>query len=82
MKDLSKLARKIQTTSMKQIALELFEMDHAELSNLANDHRNSWEFNYEILRKWWELSRENNRSVSEFYIDIGTRFHPPNITCL
>ena len=67
MKDLSKLARKMQTTSMEQIAIEIFEMDPAYLSNLADDFRNSWKFNFEVLQKWWKLSRENDRSVSKFY---------------
>ena len=64
MKDLSKLARKIERNNMKQIAIEQFEIDPVNLARIADDFRDTWEFNFEILRKWWKFSGDNNRSVS------------------
>ena len=64
MKDLSKLARKLERNNMKQIAIEQFEIDPVDLARIADDFRDTWEFNFEILRKWWKFSGDNNRSVS------------------
>ena len=64
MKDLSKLARKIERNNMKQIAIEQFEIDPVDLAQIADDFRDTWKFNFEILRKWWKFSGDNNRSVS------------------
>ena len=66
MKDLSKLARKIEKSNMKQIAIEQFEIDPVDMTRIADDFRDTWEFNFETLKTWWKFSRENNRSVSVF----------------
>ena len=65
MKDLSKLASKIEKNNMKRIAIEQFEIDPVDMTLIADDFRDTWEFNFEILRKWWRFSRDNNRSVSD-----------------
>ena len=51
---------------MKRIAIEQFEIDPVDLTRIADDFRDTWEFNFEILKKWWNFSRDNNRSVSLF----------------
>ena len=66
MKDLSKLARKIERNNMKQIAIEQFEIDPVDLAQIADEFRDTWVFNFEILKKWWKLTGDNNRSVSLF----------------
>ena len=66
MKDLSKLASKIEKNHMKRIAIEQFEIDPVDLTRIADDFRDTWEFNFEILKKWLKLSGDNNRSVSLF----------------
>ena len=67
MRDLSRLARKIQKDNMKMIARELLDIDDTDIDNIAADYRDkTYEFNYEILKKWWKRSHENNRSVSNW----------------
>ena len=66
MRDLSRLARKLQMDNMKMIAREQLEIDDTDIDNIAADCRDkTYEFNYEILKKWWKRSSENNRSVSD-----------------
>ena len=66
MRDLSRLARKIQMGNMKMIAREQLEIDDTYIEQIATDCREkTYEFNYEILKTWRERSYENNRSVSE-----------------
>ena len=50
----------------KMIAREQLEIDDTDIDNIATDCRDkTYEFNYEILKKWWKRSYENNRSVSD-----------------
>ena len=66
MRDLSRLARKIQMENMKMIAREQLEIDDTDIDNISADCRDkTYEFNYEILKKWWKRSNKNNRSVSD-----------------
>ena len=52
--------------NMKMIAREQLEVDDTDIDNIAVDCREkTYEFNYEILNKWWKRSYENNRSVSD-----------------
>ena len=74
MKDLSKLARKIERNNMKQTAIEQFEIDPVDLTRIADDFRDTWELNFEILKKWWKFSGDNNRSVSIFRKTPQTTF--------
>ena len=55
---------------MKRIVMEKFDIDPAAIRRLADDFRDTWEFNFEVLNKWWKLSAENNRSVrkSDFLV--------------
>ena len=67
-KDLSKLARKIRADNMKIIAIEQFEMDDNDIDIIAANCRDkAYEFNFEILKKWKNLSPENNRMVRNIY---------------
>ena len=67
-KDLSKLARKIRADNMKIIAIEQFEMDDNDIDIIAANCRDkTYEFNFEILKKWKNLSPENNRMVRNTY---------------
>ena len=51
------------------IAREQLEIDDTDIDNISADCRDkTYEFNYEILKKWWKRSHENNRSV----IDLMT----------
>ena len=74
MKDLSKLASKIEKNHMKRIAIEQFEIDPVDLARIADDFRDTWEFNFEILKKWWNFSRDNNRAVSLFSKTLENTF--------
>ena len=74
MKDLSKLASKIEKNHMKRIAIEQFEIDPVDMARIADDFRDTWEFNFESLKKWWKFSRDNNRSVSIFRINFSKLF--------
>ena len=66
MRDLSRLAKKIQMENMKMIAREQLEIDDTDIDNIAADCRDkTYEFNYEILKKWWKRSHEHNQSVSD-----------------
>ena len=67
-KDLSKLARKIRADSMKIIAIEQFEIDDTDIDIIAANCRDkTYEFNSEILKKWKNLSPENNNMVRNIY---------------
>ena len=72
MKDLSKLASKIEKNNMKRIAIEQFEFHPVDIKRIADDFSDTWEFNFEILNKWWNFSRENNRSVSVHFTSHQT----------
>ena len=74
MKDLSKLASKIEKNHMKRIAIEQFEIDPVDMARICDDFRDTWEFNFESLKKWWKFSRDNNRSVSIFRINFSKLF--------
>ena len=63
-KELSKLAAHISIHCMKRIALEHLNFEMVELKNLQAETNDSWEFNYEILHKWYNKSSDNSRSVS------------------
>ena len=66
MRDLSRLARKIQMDNMKMIAREQLEIHDTDIDNIAADCREkTYGFNYEILKKWWKRSNKNNRLVSD-----------------
>ena len=68
LKDLSKLARKIRPDNMRIIAIEQFEMDDTDIDIIAANCRDkTYEFNFEILKKWKNLSPENNRMVRNIY---------------
>ena len=63
-KDLSKLARKIRADNMKIIAIEQLEMDDTDIDIIAANCRDkTYEFNFEILKKWKNISPENNHLV-------------------
>ena len=71
MRDLSRLARKIQMDNMRIIAIEQLGIDYTDINNIAADcQEKSYQFNFEILNKWWRRSHENNRAVSDLYICI------------
>ena len=74
MRDLSKLASKIEKNHMKRIAIEQFELDPVNITRIADDFRYTWEFNFEILKKWWNFSRDNNRAVSLFSKTLENTF--------
>ena len=72
MRDLSKLARKIQMDDVRIIAIEQLGMDYTDINNIAADcGEKSYQFNFEILNKWWKRSYENNREVTAFSLIRG-----------
>ena len=71
MRDLSRLARKIQMDDMRIIAIEQLGIDYTDINNIAADcQEKSYQFNFEILNKWWKRSHENNRAVSDLYLNF------------
>ena len=53
---------------MKIIMIEQFEMDDTEIDIIvANCRDKTYEFNFEILKKWKNLSPENNRMVGNIF---------------
>ena len=36
------------------------------MTRIADDLRDTWEFNFEILKKWYKFSGDNNRTVCVF----------------
>ena len=75
MKDLSKLASEIEKNNIKRIAIEQFEIDPVDITRIADDFKGTWEFNFEILKKWWKFSGENNRLVSVFKIRCANNMY-------
>ena len=59
------------------IAREQLEIDDIDIDNISADcgHK-AYPFNYEILKKWWKRSYENNRSVSDL-VAVRNAIHNP-----